>query len=435
VKCQLWLLLMLVAISAAHGADDPVWDAYRAWQKEQPKASSQADYRKQAESLYQASGEWIRKWPDNRSAWQQRRDALVRLQSHSAEDWKQVGDGLIRTSPPDQVRSVRLGLAQDWIADAVCLEDASKELEAFLREPSPPEDASLRGQLDAAGRELTRWMAYTNLAYAGLQLKNAEQTKAALEGQRQWLDNEFTRRFDPDPRNFSDYEGRYFQSSAKFAQAEGRKLDALAYYQKLLVNPYWQYGTARIAEQARSLWKELGGSEADWKVWATPEKPKEGVPVPPHGMGVFPWYTVRLPLPDMILKDANGGKWTVGDFKGKTTLVLLWATWCGPCWMDLPKIQKAYDAVRDRRDVQVVTFSNDEDPAVVQSFLGEHHYDFPALAAKSYLTGLFTDQPPNGQLLIVDAGGVVRSQRQSMVPAPDDFWVAEVLEKLDHRPR
>ena len=51
-----------------------------------------------------------------------------------------------------------------------------------------------------------------------------------------------------------------------------------------------------------------------------------------------------LRLPALAFKDATGAEKTLADWKGRTVLLNLWATWCVPCRKEMP----ALDALQTR---------------------------------------------------------------------------------------
>ncbi len=83
----------------------------------------------------------------------------------------------------------------------------------------------------------------------------------------------------------------------------------------------------------------------------------------------------QKPFPTLTylgLPDRTAG--TVADLKGKAVILNIWATWCGPCRLEMPgldDVQKEYGP----KGLQVLALS-DEDPAVVESFIKEHPHAF-----------------------------------------------------------
>ena len=101
----------------------------------------------------------------------------------------------------------------------------------------------------------------------------------------------------------------------------------------------------------------------------------------------------RYPVSDFEAKDLSGKTWRLADFQGKVTYVHLWRSGCGgPCNAGLPGVQQLYERWKNRIDRAVLTISQDENPAIAESFIKENGYSFPVIcgveiAAKFGVTG------------------------------------------------
>lgn len=66
-------------------------------------------------------------------------------------------------------------------------------------------------------------------------------------------------------------------------------------------------------------------------------------------------------LPDFTFTDPSGKKLRTEDLKGKPVLINLWATWCGPCVLEMPTLDALAAAKAGK--LQVLTISQDLDKA------------------------------------------------------------------------
>lgn len=94
---------------------------------------------------------------------------------------------------------------------------------------------------------------------------------------------------------------------------------------------------------------------------------------------VKPSATVEAPkfLPEAImrreLRDLSGRAFRLDDFRGRVYVVNLWATWCGPCRLEIPGFNKIYEDYR-ARGVEFVGLTSEDpedDSQQVREFVNE----------------------------------------------------------------
>ncbi len=91
-----------------------------------------------------------------------------------------------------------------------------------------------------------------------------------------------------------------------------------------------------------------------------------------HGeVAALTMATAPLRLPDLAFQDADGKPKKLSDFRGKTVLVNLWATWCVPCRKEMPALE-ALQAKMSGPSFEVVAINIDtRDPEKPKAFLKE----------------------------------------------------------------
>ncbi len=78
-----------------------------------------------------------------------------------------------------------------------------------------------------------------------------------------------------------------------------------------------------------------------------------------------------LKVPDLAFQDATGKARTLADWRGRTVLLNLWATWCVPCRKEMPSLE-ALEQRLGGPDFEVVTINIDtRDPEKPKTWLKE----------------------------------------------------------------
>ena len=128
-----------------------------------------------------------------------------------------------------------------------------------------------------------------------------------------------------------------------------------------------------------------GGSPAQTQESAAPG----GTSTPAPAETAAPEEELDLPpAPDFTLVDQDGVEHTLSGYQGQTVLLNFWATWCGPCQMEMPDLQALYEEwgenAGDLVVLGVANPSSDEHPLSqdgtveeIRAFLEEGGYTYP----------------------------------------------------------
>lgn len=92
-----------------------------------------------------------------------------------------------------------------------------------------------------------------------------------------------------------------------------------------------------------------------------------------------------VPAPDFTLTDQYGQSHTLSDYQGKTVFLNFWATWCGPCKMEMPDIQALYEDWDENAGELVVlgvagpNIGQEGSAEDITAFLEENGYTYPVV--------------------------------------------------------
>ena len=84
----------------------------------------------------------------------------------------------------------------------------------------------------------------------------------------------------------------------------------------------------------------------------------------------------RNPAPNFSLKDADGKVVRLSDYKGKVLLLNFWATWCGPCKIEIPWFIEFEQNYRDKGFAVLGVAMDEEGWAAVKPFVAARKVNY-----------------------------------------------------------
>ena len=122
---------------------------------------------------------------------------------------------------------------------------------------------------------------------------------------------------------------------------------------------------------------------------------------------------------EFVLNDLNGSPVALSQFIGRPLIVNFWATWCGPCRIEMPELQAVFEEYKDD-GLLILALDQDETAPEVQEYFAELGLTFEPLldegnqTARNY--GLLGTLPatifinPDGEVTVVHRGVMTRGQ-------------------------
>jgi len=121
--------------------------------------------------------------------------------------------------------------------------------------------------------------------------------------------------------------------------------------------------------------------------------------------------------PHFSLTGLDNQVYKVEGKRNKPVILNFWASWCGPCRLEAPDLQKLYEKYKDEIDVYGINVTSNDSPEAASAFVQTYKLTFPipmdvaGTVSNRYLIQAFPTT------YVVDTQGVVRKKIIGMIDA------------------
>lgn len=135
----------------------------------------------------------------------------------------------------------------------------------------------------------------------------------------------------------------------------------------------------------------------------------------------------REKAPAFTLKDASGKAVSLASYKGKVVLLNFWATWCGPCKLEIPWFMDFEQKYKDRGFAVLGVSMDDDGWAVVKPYIESKKVTYRVILGDDAVAALYGGVEALPTTFVLDRQGRIANKHTGIVSKSE---YADDIEKL-----
>ncbi len=140
----------------------------------------------------------------------------------------------------------------------------------------------------------------------------------------------------------------------------------------------------------------------------------------------------RKPAPNFTLKDSNGKSVSLADYKGKVVLLNFWATWCGPCGLEIPWFEEFEQQYKSQGFAVLGVSMDDDGWSAVKPYMEEHKMNYRVLLGNDSVSQLYGGLDALPTTFIIDREGNIAYPHVGLIGKNE--YLSEIRSLLDVKP-
>lgn len=133
--------------------------------------------------------------------------------------------------------------------------------------------------------------------------------------------------------------------------------------------------------------------------------------------------------PDFTLPSLDGPNLRLQEQRGHVVMINFWATWCGPCRVEMPHLSKLYEKYRSS-GFTLLAINIDEDPNKAAQLARQLGMRFPVLLDTQKKVSRLYDLGTMPSTVLVDRDGRVRYLHRGYRDGYEDVYDKQIRELL-----
>lgn len=137
--------------------------------------------------------------------------------------------------------------------------------------------------------------------------------------------------------------------------------------------------------------------------------------------------TAQAPAPDFTLQSAEGRNLRLKEQRGQVVLINFWASWCGPCKVEMPHLNKLHDKYR-ASGFTLLGVNIDDDARHGAATAAKWGVKFPVLLDADKRVAKLYDMGSMPATVLIDRDGKVRFLHRGYRDGVEAQYEAQIRE-------